>query len=267
MLNMYRFMQLFWLLLFIVVVVACISTVLGIWSNVRSHMKDVDLLREQAHLRVQDQVASVVSELVVLDPPSVSEQKSSSEVIRAQESEKKTTVKKNSLVMVEKLLSAHRPVESDVRGNLGPPSVVTEESVSDWLTDRWQSARNMRGEPILGEHWLDVDLGTSSTLTKIVLDWEDAYCTDYDLIGHSGRASKDGVLRDSRRIASGKDARTSHPTKQHMVHEIVLPTSIPSHGRKSKHKFRYVRLVMHSPATQWAPSLWRFQIYGLGNNE
>jgi len=264
MLNLYRFMQLFWLLLFIGVVIACITTVLGIWSKVRTHMKDVDLLREQAHLRVQDQV---IPELVVFDPSSVSEQKSSSEVNRAQESEKKTTIKKNSLIMVERLLSANRPVESDVRGNLGPPSVVTEENVSDWLTDRWQSARNMRGEPILGEHWLDVDLGEHCTLTKIVLDWEDAYCTDYDLIGHSGRVSKDGVLRDSRKIASGKDARTSHPTKQHVVHEIVLPASIPSHGRKSKHKFRYVRLVMHSPATQWAPSLWRFQIYGVGNNE
>jgi hypothetical protein len=36
------------------------------------------------------------------------------------------------------LLSADRPVEADVRGNLGPPSVVTNEKMEDWLTDRWQ---------------------------------------------------------------------------------------------------------------------------------
>ena len=36
------------------------------------------------------------------------------------------------------LLSLNRSVFADVRGNLGPPSVVTQESVSNWLTDRWQ---------------------------------------------------------------------------------------------------------------------------------
>ena len=36
------------------------------------------------------------------------------------------------------LLSSNRSVKSDVRGNLGPPSVITSESISNWLTDRWQ---------------------------------------------------------------------------------------------------------------------------------
>lgn len=36
------------------------------------------------------------------------------------------------------LLSLNRSVRADVRGNLGPPSVITHESVSNWLTDRWQ---------------------------------------------------------------------------------------------------------------------------------
>ena len=36
------------------------------------------------------------------------------------------------------LLSSNRSVKSDVQGNLGPPSVITSESISNWLTDRWQ---------------------------------------------------------------------------------------------------------------------------------
>ena len=36
------------------------------------------------------------------------------------------------------LLSSNRSVTTDVQGNLGPPSGITSESVSNWLTDRWQ---------------------------------------------------------------------------------------------------------------------------------
>lgn len=36
------------------------------------------------------------------------------------------------------LLSSNRSVTSDVQGNLGAPSVITSESMSNWLTDRWQ---------------------------------------------------------------------------------------------------------------------------------
>lgn len=37
-----------------------------------------------------------------------------------------------------RLLSLGKRVISDVRGNLGDPSVVTNEKVDDWLKDRWQ---------------------------------------------------------------------------------------------------------------------------------
>lgn len=36
------------------------------------------------------------------------------------------------------LISAMKPVTSDVRGNLGPASTITNERMEDWLTDRWQ---------------------------------------------------------------------------------------------------------------------------------
>lgn len=37
------------------------------------------------------------------------------------------------------LLSLNKPTQSDVRGNLGPVSVIVNENVQDWLKDRWQS--------------------------------------------------------------------------------------------------------------------------------
>jgi hypothetical protein len=39
---------------------------------------------------------------------------------------------------VLRLISLNKPVKASVRGNLGPPEVVTNENVEDWLTDRWQ---------------------------------------------------------------------------------------------------------------------------------
>jgi hypothetical protein len=56
------------------------------------------------------------------------------------------------------LVSENCPASSDVIGNLGPSSVITSEVTRDWLKDRWQAAANMRGEPIPGEHYIQIDL-------------------------------------------------------------------------------------------------------------
>lgn len=40
-----------------------------------------------------------------------------------------------------RLITSLKHVTSDVRGNLGPPEVVTNELMEDWLTDRWQGKR------------------------------------------------------------------------------------------------------------------------------
>lgn len=40
--------------------------------------------------------------------------------------------------LVLKLLSLNKPVRASVHGNLGDPSVITNEKVEDWLADRWQ---------------------------------------------------------------------------------------------------------------------------------
>jgi hypothetical protein len=41
-------------------------------------------------------------------------------------------------IILSRLVSLHKPAISDVRGNLGPASVITNETMTDWLKDRWQ---------------------------------------------------------------------------------------------------------------------------------
>ena len=77
------------------------------------------------------------------------------------------------------LLSLGKPVKSSVRGNLGPADVVTSEYTKDWLHDRWQAAKNMKGEPIPGEHFLEIDLQREALISHIVIDWEDGYSDRY----------------------------------------------------------------------------------------
>jgi len=271
MLNLFRFMQVFWLVLFVAVVVLCISAVLGIWTTMTEHIREVDSYRnslEEAHLRVRvgnSLPSSVQLSQAALKSPEKGTEKLLSASASSNDPEPPIGHKK---IFSEEILSVHAPVTSDVMGNLGAPSVVTSEAVEDWLRDRWQSARNMQGEPIPGEHWLEIDLGRRSMITKILLDWEQAFCTDYTVFGHNGAKVKgpgetqDAVFLDLKELASGREARTSQPSKQHVLHELLLPPPPPSHSRKTKGSYRFIRLVMHRPATQWAPSLWRFQVYG-----
>jgi hypothetical protein len=102
--------------------------------------------------------------------------------------------------LTPKLVSENKPATSDVRGNLGPASCVTNETMLDWLTDRWQgtggnihiryiylatitkvsflyrtAAKNMKGEPIPGEHWVEIDLLNLYYVSSVVLDWEVAF--------------------------------------------------------------------------------------------
>lgn len=40
----------------------------------------------------------------------------------------------------------------------------------------------MQGEPIPGEHWLEVDLEGKYYVTKIVIDWEQAYSNNWSIM-------------------------------------------------------------------------------------
>ena len=87
-------------------------------------------------------------------------------------------------------------VTSDVRGNLGPISVILQSNPGkDWIHDRWQAASNMHGKNIPGDHWIQLDFSNSNSesnynddsntiiVDKIVLDWETAYADEYIIEG------------------------------------------------------------------------------------
>ena len=156
-------------------------------------------------------------------------------------------------VKKEILLSTGKPVTASVRGNLGLPSVVTSEKVErDWLLDRWQAASDMGGTPIPGEHWIEIDLEHIATsISRILLDWETAHAIKWTI---RARLYEDAGWAT---IAVGTEAVTVTPTDsqklQHVMQQVILPVNI---------RARYIRLLIHEPATRWGSSLWRFQVWG-----
>jgi hypothetical protein len=90
-------------------------------------------------------------------------------------------------------------ITSSTRGNLGPPSVLNQDPPgTNWIKDRWQAASDMHGTAIKGSHWILFDFSPllevekikgrrkqqqGIHMTKIVLDWETAFATDYRIEG------------------------------------------------------------------------------------
>ena len=177
------------------------------------------------------------------------------------------------------LLSKSRPVTADVQGNLGAPSVVTNESIGNWLTDRWQAALNMKGEAIPGEHWIEIDLQRPCRVEKVIIDWEDAYSTFWTLQGRliepyisssSSNGNNGNVI-----LGLGGESKQIRHMKHHVVYELHTPFSRDQNRIKEKtllaHKehntgmgemVRYVRLVIHQPSMHWGSSIWRLQLWG-----
>ena len=150
--------------------------------------------------------------------------------------------------MIEHLLSAEAThVSSDVRGNLGPASVVINENMSDWLKDRWQAASNMKGTPIFGEHYLLLTLRSHAIVTRCLIDWETAYSDHYSI---SGGNSSTGPFHT---LAESADRVVISTMHQHIVHALKVKSNIP---------IQFIRLTIKRPSTEWGVSIWRFQVYG-----
>jgi len=157
-------------------------------------------------------------------------------------------------------LSGGCPAQADVRGNLGPASVVTKVVPGgNWLKDRWQAARDMSGTPLSGEHWLEVDLKKARRqLTRIVLDFETAHAKDYVLETSSTHGGPWHVLARVLESRAAEGAYTLNVRKrhQHVVHTLE--------GRSSWHASRFVRARFQKPASWWGISVWRFRMFGRG---
>ncbi|MFI5730984.1 discoidin domain-containing protein [Kribbella sp. NPDC051587] len=97
---------------------------------------------------------------------------------------------------------------------------------------RWSSAF---GDP----QWLQVDLGTSATISQVQLSWEAAYATAFQ-IQVSADASNWTTVNTTTNGAGGNQTLNVSGTG------------------------RYVRLVGTQRATQWGYSLWEFKVFGAG---
>jgi hypothetical protein len=177
-------------------------------------------------------------------------------------------------------------VTSDVRGNLGPCSVVIQDPPgSNWLKDRWQAASDMGGTSIPGVHWLLLDFHKIVRASALRLDWETAFAEKYrvevivgdggaigDITqvvggdnswttifdGTVGEKGSDGRLVTPGRVttSSGQSPGVKQKMPLHIVHDIVLDEL------NQVIEFRYMRLYILKPAAGWGVSLWEFDVVG-----
>ncbi|WP_093712773.1 discoidin domain-containing protein [Actinacidiphila alni] len=125
------------------------------------------------------------------------------------------------------LLSQAKPVTASSTENAGTPATA---AVDGDLGTRWSSAA---ADP----QWLQVDLGTSSAVTQVALNWETAYAKAFQI-----QTSANGTTWTN--IYSTTTGTGGNQTLD------VTGTG------------RYVRLYTTARATQYGVSLWEFKVYG-----
>ncbi|OIJ62687.1 discoidin domain-containing protein [Streptomyces mangrovisoli] len=124
-------------------------------------------------------------------------------------------------------LSQGRTATASSTENGGTPAA---DAVDGNTATRWSSAAS-------DDQWLQVDLGSSATVTQVVLNWETAYGKDYKL-----QISADGSTWTDLKSVTGGDGG-------------IDTVDVSGTGR-------YVRMQGVHRATQYGYSLWEFQVYG-----
>ncbi|GIH22384.1 hypothetical protein Aph01nite_06940 [Acrocarpospora phusangensis] len=130
------------------------------------------------------------------------------------------------------LISQGKPAtSSSVEG-----AFVAGNAVDGVAGSRWSSLAT-------NDQWLQVDLGSTVTLTRAVLTWEAAYGSAYKI---QGAAAPGGPWTDLASVTGGDGG----------VDNVTLTGSA-----------RYVRMLGITRATPWGYSLFEFQVYGeVGGN-
>ncbi|MFC1421255.1 discoidin domain-containing protein [Streptacidiphilus cavernicola] len=125
------------------------------------------------------------------------------------------------------LLSQGKPATASSTENAGTPASAAFDGNTG---TRWSSAFS---DP----QWIQVDLGASSSISQVVLQWEAAYATAFQI-----QTSPDGTTWTS-----------------------VYSTTTGTGGTQTLNVTgtgRYVRMYGTTRATQYGYSLWEFQVYG-----
>ena len=177
-----------------------------------------------------------------------------------------------------KLLSRNPNViiTSSTRGNLGPPTVLNQDPPGkDWLKDRWQAASDMHGTAIKGSHWVMLDFSHFLTedegggdddgnrgaikMSKIVLDWETAFATDYRIEGRMDHpSSSSSNNKDEWCVLYDGGGGGGHPSnnKNDRRHEKELRYGIEFHeteyGQSPGVKQKLPLHIIHT--IEWASS-------------
>ena len=173
-------------------------------------------------------------------------------------------------------------VTADVKGNLGPPSVLNQVNPgNDWLNDRWQAASDMHGTEIKGSHWIEMDFsalreqGIAFWPAYVILDWETAVSTDYVIYGRRREDASDSwtVFFDSKKheydtTTSGKSPGVKKDMPLHYVHNVTLkeqlsPEAITDGIHGEPKLVDVIRILIRSSDHGWGVSLWQIDIYGL----
>lgn len=92
--------------------------------------------------------------------------------------------------------------------------------------------------------WVQIALAEPTYILKVVLDWEAAYSTDYEI-----QVSQDAVEWTSLR-------RVTTPTGQAVGGRLVQQSDVDTSDAWS-----YVRILSHSVATKYGLSLYSFQVW------
>src|SRR5215471_16822534 len=125
------------------------------------------------------------------------------------------------------LLSQGKPTTASSTENAGfPASAATDGNTGT----RWSSAFS---DP----QWIQVDLGSTATISQVVLNWETAYASAFQV-----QVSPDAANWTS-----------------------VFSTTTGTGGTQTLNVTgtgRYVRMLGTTRATQWGYSLWEFQVFG-----
>ena len=125
------------------------------------------------------------------------------------------------------LLSQGQPTTASSQENSSFPAA---DATDGNLGTRWSSA-------FADPQWLEVDLGQTATISQVVLDWETAYATGFQI-----QTSNDNV-----------NWTTIYSTTTGPGGDQTL--NISGTGR-------YVRMYGTARDTQYGYSLWEFQVYG-----
>src|SRR5262245_34757704 len=127
----------------------------------------------------------------------------------------------------DSLLSQGKPATASSTENAGTPAA---NAVDGNTGTRWSSAFS---DP----QWIQVDLGATATISQVILNWETAYATAYQIQTSSNGTTWTTVYNTTTSTGG------------------VQTLTVSGSGR-------YVRMNGTARATQWGYSLWEFQVYG-----